>query len=641
MPSHDLTIDNGAGQVVRLDIQDALQAIATCMAGASAPDPTYPNMTWLDTSGTPLILKKRNHANSGWFTVATIAGDAYVPWRDGKAIDEVATAKSNLAATTDPGVTDDGNAGYAKGSKWLNTATPEVFELLDPTPGAAVWKSLSAQGVVAGIRFTSPPDIDPSGSGTDSIAIGDNAATGTASQAVAIGPGASLPDGSTGSVALGNAAGWSSGGAAGGNYNTLIGSSAGSAAAGTASFGGSNTVIGSTALRSTGGNIVANANAVVVGAGAAYASANVTLGNYAVLIGGNVARASGTGSSVTIGDDVIAIGREACRNTNTGVAHTVSLQSISIGYRANYNATAGAQAVALGANTLSTGTGSLAIGNHADASGDFAIAIGGGDSDATSADATATNAIAIGYNALAGAANAVAMGPGVESTAADTLAIGTGNTNKLTMDASGHIKTTAALDALVVNSTIADDISGIRCRAFRPHLTLEDVSTDATDFQVWADGGKLSILSGDASSPGKLATREMEIDPAAGIIDLGGNRLTNFLAPVQVGTFVEGKPESSEVILRYVAAKAFTLPQALTASVFKAATAATAQTVFSIKKNGGEVATATVAATATTATFAAASQTSFAIGDVLTIVAPASADATLADFAITLAGDLA
>jgi hypothetical protein len=72
MSSHDLTIDNGAGQVVRLDLQAALQALATGMAGAAAPTPTYANMLWLDTSASPLVLKRRNDANSGWFTVATI-----------------------------------------------------------------------------------------------------------------------------------------------------------------------------------------------------------------------------------------------------------------------------------------------------------------------------------------------------------------------------------------------------------------------------------------------------------------------------------------------------------------------------------------------------------------------------------------
>jgi hypothetical protein len=55
--------------------------------------------------------------------------------------------------------------------------------------------------------------------------------------------------------------------------------------------------------------------------------------------------------------------------------------------------------------------------------------------------------------------------------------------------------------------------------------------------------------------------------------------------------------------------------------------------VFSIQKNGTQFLTATIAASGATATFSS-SQTDFAAGDVLKIVTPATADATLADIAI-------
>ncbi len=61
--------------------------------------------------------------------------------------------------------------------------------------------------------------------------------------------------------------------------------------------------------------------------------------------------------------------------------------------------------------------------------------------------------------------------------------------------------------------------------------------------------------------------------------------------------------------------------------------------MFSIQKNGSEVLTATVAASGATATFTG-SQTDVAAGDVLRIVAPATADASLADIAITLVATL-
>jgi hypothetical protein len=66
--------------------------------------------------------------------------------------------------------------------------------------------------------------------------------------------------------------------------------------------------------------------------------------------------------------------------------------------------------------------------------------------------------------------------------------------------------------------------------------------------------------------------------------------------------------------------------------------AATAPTDIDIKVNGVSKGTVRFAAAATTATFLFATQVVLAAGDALTLIAPASADATLANIAITLAG---
>jgi len=57
-----------------------------------------------------------------------------------------AHALNNLAATTDPAVTDDSGDGYAIGSRWINTSTDEEFVATDVTVGAAVWLSTTAAG---------------------------------------------------------------------------------------------------------------------------------------------------------------------------------------------------------------------------------------------------------------------------------------------------------------------------------------------------------------------------------------------------------------------------------------------------------------------------------------------------------------
>ncbi len=101
-----------------------------------------------------------------------------------------------------------------------------------------------------------------------------------------------------------------------------------------------------------------------------------------------------------------------------------------------------------------------------------------------------------------------------------------------------------------------------------------------------------------------------------------------------------GKPAASAVVSRFVAVRPFSFPAGMTNSVSKNALAATASTVLTLAKNGTSFGTITIAASGTTGTFAAASQTTFASGDILTVTAPASADATFGDCEFTLVGTL-
>ena len=55
----------------------------------------------------------------------------------------------NFDATTNPGVTDDISAGYTVGSRWINTTAGTIWNCVDNTNGAAVWKKV--EPVVPGI----------------------------------------------------------------------------------------------------------------------------------------------------------------------------------------------------------------------------------------------------------------------------------------------------------------------------------------------------------------------------------------------------------------------------------------------------------------------------------------------------------
>ena len=110
--------------------------------------------------------------------------------------------------------------------------------------------------------------------------------------------------------------------------------------------------------------------------------------------------------------------------------------------------------------------------------------------------------------------------------------------------------------------------------------------------------------------------------------------------PAYVSGSWAGSPGISQVIERYIFATAVTFPAGLASSFGAAGTAATALATFAIQKNGATVGTMAWAAGATSAGFTMTSATTLASGDVLTIVAPASPDATLANLAWTLTGTL-
>lgn len=58
----------------------------------------------------------------------------------------VTSLKHNLSASTAPSTTDDDVAGYSVGSLWIDTTADNVYQAVDVTTSAAVWKHLNASG---------------------------------------------------------------------------------------------------------------------------------------------------------------------------------------------------------------------------------------------------------------------------------------------------------------------------------------------------------------------------------------------------------------------------------------------------------------------------------------------------------------
>ena len=109
-------------------------------------------------------------------------------------------------------------------------------------------------------------------------------------------------------------------------------------------------------------------------------------------------------------------------------------------------------------------------------------------------------------------------------------------------------------------------------------------------------------------------------------------------APYDIVVMWNGVLTASLVLIDMEFARPVWFPAGLRNSRFRAVTAATAQTDLDVQHNGVSVGTIRFAAAGTVATFIMAQSQAYAIGHALKIVAPASADATLADIRGTLAG---
>lgn len=115
-------------------------------------------------------------------------------------------------------------------------------------------------------------------------------------------------------------------------------------------------------------------------------------------------------------------------------------------------------------------------------------------------------------------------------------------------------------------------------------------------------------------------------------------RLATQFALQPFSTYNEGANTDAQDIYDLVIPDGFTLklPQNASDSRAAAAIAATAQTTYTLFKNGGSIGTIVFAASGTTGTFTVASEVSFAAGDIFEIRGPSTADGSLADITVTV-----
>jgi hypothetical protein len=176
------------------------------------------------------------------------------------------------------------------------------------------------------------------------------------------------------------------------------------------------------------------------------------------------------------------------------------------------------------------------------------------------------------------------------------------------------------------------------------------VGVDGTWKQVTVDTNLSSAVASansytDAETASTLASANSYTDSqvTSGVTSANGYTDTKVatVGAYDIASMVSGKPSASSVLMRFKLPRSITIPANFAGSQSVAVTAGTVSSaVFTILKNGTSIGTFTFSVNGTTAAFSATSAISCTQGDVITITAPSSQNATLADIAWTIAASI-
>ena len=144
MAQHDYLIDNGSGAVVRSDLNNVLDAVATNNSGTTEPAVTHSFQWWADTTSD--LLKQRNEANNGWIVRGSLSSEI-IPNFESTGIDDNATS---TAITID--ASDNVGIGTSSPSAKLgvNSAAPDFTFLQSDTVKFRMGVSNVTNGGVTG-----------------------------------------------------------------------------------------------------------------------------------------------------------------------------------------------------------------------------------------------------------------------------------------------------------------------------------------------------------------------------------------------------------------------------------------------------------------------------------------------------------
>jgi len=176
-------------------------------------------------------------------------------------------------------------------------------------------------------------------------------------------------------------------------------------------------------------------------------------------------------------------------------------------------------------------------------------------------------------------------------------------------------------------------------------ITADGVETDFT-LSAEPDGTLLVFVDGLIQDEDDYSvvttTLSFNSAPADGAhviaYDVGSNSAA-VRTPYDLAATIPGTQGDGALLFEVVFTRNVEFPDDFAGSQLFARTAASAETVLDIQKNGSSIGTVTIAAAGATCTFATlAGGASFAAGDRIALINQSPADATLADVSITLKG---
>lgn len=321
---------------------------------------------------------------------------------------------------------------------------------------------------------------------------------------------------------------------------------------------------------------------------------------------GRVARAVFASGVLTFDDERRSVGGIFDHSSALGAGDALVANPLS-----QFAATTSAQLA--GVISDETGSGALVFGTGPTLSSPIVGTQSPGD-NSTKAASTAYVAAAVAAG-TAGIGTGDVVGPG--SAVANHVATFNGTTGKLIKDS-----------GLTLAGTNTGDETTTTAGALINGATAKTTPVDA-DFVGLMDSAASNVLK-KLSWASVKATLKTYFDTL----------YSPLAQPFDAHAFYPGVPSASAKVLRVPIARAVTFAANFSGSYFAASANATATTVFDVQKNGSSIGSVSIAAGGTTATFTTTSGTSksFAAGDVLAIIAPGTADATLADVGFVLAG---